>query len=227
MSKVNYIELPLISFRDGVLRDLLEQRFATSESTYYRKDIISSAWNLAYRYHCDIPHIRDVTSKAIQLFDQLKEMHQLGERYRLLLEIGAILHDIGKFIGLKSHYKNSYHMILSTHLIGVTVKELNIIANIAFYHHRLIPDECHQNLQKLNQKEKINLVKLIAIFKIANALDKSHLQKAKSFDLIISAESIYCQVEANQEPYLEEWAVNVNSEFFKDIFGIKIEFKLR
>lgn len=226
MSKANYIELPLISFRDGVLQDLLEKRFSISESTYYRKDIISSAWNLAYRYRCDIPHIRDVTSKAIQLFDQLKEMHQLGERDRLLLEIAAILHDIGKYISLESHSKNSYQAILSTSIIGVTVKELNTIANIVYYHHRLIPDESHSNLQEFNQEEKFSLVKLIAILKIANALDKSHLQKIKRFDLIFSDKSIICQAEANKEPYLEEWAFNISSKFFQDIFGIKLKFKL-
>ena len=100
LSKADFIRLPLISFRDGILQNLLEKRFPISGPTYYREDIISSAWYLAHRYCCDIAHIKDVNDKALKLFDQLKKIHGLGPRERLLLEIAAILHDTGKYIGL-------------------------------------------------------------------------------------------------------------------------------
>ena len=58
-------------------------------------------------------HVSHVAQLALQLFDGLRELHQLGERERLFLEAAGHLHDIGhKYDNVgEGHHKESARMI--------------------------------------------------------------------------------------------------------------------
>ena len=60
--------------------------------------ILTSAENMANRYLTSHSHRQVVTSLALHLFDQLKRLHHLGKRERLLLQITATVDDIGNYI---------------------------------------------------------------------------------------------------------------------------------
>ena len=53
------------------------------------------------KYRYDGEHAQTVRRLAGRIFDQLKTEHSLGPRDRLLLDVAAILHDIGLFVGLR------------------------------------------------------------------------------------------------------------------------------
>ena len=56
------------------------------------------------------PHGHHVAKLANRLFDDLKEEHGLGDRERLLLQVAALLHDVGVYVSLRAHHKHSQYL---------------------------------------------------------------------------------------------------------------------
>ena len=44
---------------------------------------------------------------AVRLFDELRAEHGLSDRHRLLLEVAALLHDVGNYVNLRGHHKHT------------------------------------------------------------------------------------------------------------------------
>ena len=58
----------------------------------------------------------------------------MGEHERLLLRATCILHDIGKYICMRSHSIYSYQLIMSTDIIGLSEADKEIVALASYYH---------------------------------------------------------------------------------------------
>src|SRR4051812_16643077 len=83
-----------------------------------------SVLGLARRCNWEQGHAEHVTDLCMQLFDQLKSLHGLGERERELIEYGAMLHDIGWHITGKGHHKHSMYLIQHGDLKGFDEEEV-------------------------------------------------------------------------------------------------------
>ena len=130
------------SIRAGILQDL-----APAEQGKRRKklvdQILSAARSLGRKYHYDESHAERVRELSVRLFDELKTEQRMTDTHRLYLEVAALLHDIGLFISSRSHHKHSYYLISSSELFGLRKRELELIANIARYHRRAMPQRSH------------------------------------------------------------------------------------
>ena len=60
----------------------------------------------------------------------------MSPRDRLLLEVAALLHDIGLFVSLRGHHKHSLYLLEASEIFGLTRDDMPIVANIARYHRR-------------------------------------------------------------------------------------------
>ena len=65
------------------------------------------------------------------------------QREREWLEYRGHSHDIGYLINPRQHHKHAYYLIKHSDLAGFTAEEIEIIANIARYHRRALPDSDH------------------------------------------------------------------------------------
>ena len=117
---------------------------------------------------------------AVQIYDGIKELHGFFQHERLLLEVAAILHDIGRLIRPSSHHKHSQYLIQNIELVGLTNSELKLICLIARYHAGLAPSEKHTGFQKLSPKNKTIVRNLAAILRVADALDREHKEHVHS-----------------------------------------------
>ena len=91
------------------------------------------------KYQFDEKHACLTAKLAARLFEQSKPLHNLNGSNLLLLEIGALLHDIGHFINTVDHDKHGYYLLSDNHLIGLTLREQNIVANLVRYHRKQSP----------------------------------------------------------------------------------------
>ena len=66
-----------------------------------------SSRKVAEKYQQDTKHSEQVKRIALKIFDDLKELHCLGQTERCWLECGAILHDIGLSMDTSNHNKKS------------------------------------------------------------------------------------------------------------------------
>ncbi|MBN1974634.1 MAG: HD domain-containing protein [Sedimentisphaerales bacterium] len=118
----------------------------------------------------DEKHALNVTSIAMKLFDELQDLHHMGNTEKIWLEIASMLHDAGKFQNREIHHKLARDIIIDLSAIPFGKKEKIIIGLIARYHKSCIPDENHKYYRELDTESKEYVSKLAAILRIADGL---------------------------------------------------------
>ncbi|MFZ7102349.1 MAG: HD domain-containing protein [Peptococcaceae bacterium] len=221
------IYAPLVSLRDGIVCDIADKIYDTQRSKDFVEDVVSSARFIAQKYKYDQNHSEDVEKKSLLMFDKLVKLHGLGFRERFLLKLATILHDTGKFLSFDRHADHSYSIIMASGLMGISDDELKIIANVAGYHSSAVPRTSHQNFQKLKGNDKIIVAKLVAIIRMADALDRSHRQKIFNLRLELKETELIVKGEAQDNILLEEWTFETKSEFFQEVFGVRPILKIK
>lgn len=189
----------------------------------FEKSSIASAEYIAEEFNYSKPHTDTVKNFSLEIFDNLKKLHGFSRRERLYLEIAAIMHDIGKSFNSKSHQISSANMILDSYIIGIDKQELAIIANIARYHSIEVPMTEHATYAALSVPNRIIVSKLSAIIRLADALDRSHMQKIKNISLRLKDNTLTIKTKCNKDIMLEKWTFNKKANFFEEVFGIKCD----
>ncbi|MCX7971481.1 MAG: HD domain-containing protein, partial [Negativicutes bacterium] len=154
------------------------------------------------------------------IFDRIRRVHGLGKRDRLLLRLAAILHDIGMYISLRSHYFHTYRLIISGDIIGLSNLEKEIVANLACYVSKQ-PRPEDEPFASLDKKEQVRVGKLAAILRIADSIDRSHRHKVEMCDVQLKGEEMYLHCQAREDMTLEEWTFEDKADFFIEVFGVR------
>jgi exopolyphosphatase/guanosine-5'-triphosphate,3'-diphosphate pyrophosphatase len=209
------------SIRAGILQDLApaEQGKRLIRLTH---QILSAARSLGRKYQYDERHAERVRELACLLFDELKTEQRMTDTHRLYLEVAALLHDIGLFVSSRGHHKHSYYLIYSSELFGLRQRELEIIANVARYHRRALPQRSHTPFISLERDERMIVSKLASILRVANALDKEHLQKVTDLKVVREGDQIVLIAQNVSDLTMERAALASRSDFFTEIFGKKV-----
>jgi CHAD domain-containing protein len=124
----------------------------------------------------DFSHAQRVVHLAVQLFDGLADAGLLGagphHDSRIVLEAAALLHDVGRAKGDKSHHKDSFNLIQGMAVpTGWTPRELALAAVVARYHRGALPRLRSQEMQKLDLPDRKVAVQLSGVLRLANRLD--------------------------------------------------------
>jgi exopolyphosphatase / guanosine-5'-triphosphate,3'-diphosphate pyrophosphatase len=209
------------SIRTGILQDLMpagqEQKIKN-----LAHQILSAARGLGRKYQCDERHSERVRELATQIFDELRVEQRMNDTHRLYLEVAALLHDIGLFVSPRAHHKHSHYLISSSDLFGLRQRELDIIANVARYHRRALPQRSHLPFLSLTRDERMLVSKLAAILRVANALDKEHLQKVSEVKVMRERDLIVLQAQSASDLSMEKSALAGRADLFAEVFGKKI-----
>ncbi|RPH37404.1 Ppx/GppA family phosphatase, partial [bacterium] len=89
---VKEVVIPHVGLKDGLLIDMIQELFG--EKRPLRRDqVLGSAIQLGRKYMFDEQHGTTVARYAARLFDETRQLHNLGMEFRLLLEVAALLHD--------------------------------------------------------------------------------------------------------------------------------------
>jgi exopolyphosphatase/guanosine-5'-triphosphate,3'-diphosphate pyrophosphatase len=221
MTKVEGIQVPKLSLRQGILYNLADEKLNISGKKESINDIISSVWYIGEKYQIDIKHAIFVEKFSLEIFDSIKRLHKLGERERLYLQVAAIIHDVGGFISANDHNFHSYNIIRSQSIIGFSDIELEIIASVARYHSEDIPIAANESYRYLSDPDKMVVSTLAAILKISEALDISHIQKIKEMKLVVTRDSLFFNLKYEEDIILEEWNFSKHVDFFEEVIGVK------
>lgn len=213
--------VPGVSIREGVL--LAEAGGQSAEiAAELHNQVLASTLNLGRRYHIDEKHVQWVSATALFLFDRLQDSHGLGQRERLLLEVASLLHDIGSFIRPNSHHKHSEYIVKNSEIFGLQRDELIIIANIVRYHRKSGPMPSHISYMSLVREDRVLVLKLAAILRVADALDKSHTQRLRVLDIESRGDNLVLHSDAEYDLSLERMSLKNKGDLFEDVFGQRV-----
>nr|WP_243685956.1 HD domain-containing protein [Lentilactobacillus rapi] len=219
-----------IGFSNSSVVDGLVNSEAVREG-YSKLDFVPQtiimANNLAIHYGVEPVHQQLVTKFALHLFDQLKPLHKLGNRERVLLQVASILHDVGNYIGIHEHYLHSEYIIQHSDIIGLSDIERRTIAAIARYHSSTTPSEDLSHFQHISAENRRLISKLAAILRLADALDDDRQQKIKKISVSVRAPKVIITVYSNSNLAYENWIFNSKSQFFTEAYGFKAILKQR
>ena len=211
---------PGVSVSEGMAFNHCYSRKWLTATHDFENDIISAAWAIAKRYDSYQPHLKALYKLSGEIFDAMKKYHGLGKRQRVLMQCIAILHDCGKYISLSEASSCSYTIIMSSEILGLTHKERELVATTVEFNRK--PVEPYDNLSdKFTQEEYVTILKLLAILKVANALDRSHKQKIKNVSMKVKDRELVISIEANSSLALEKGLFKKNADYFEEIFSIK------
>jgi exopolyphosphatase/guanosine-5'-triphosphate,3'-diphosphate pyrophosphatase len=206
------------SLRTGVLLDLAAPGGRLS-ATDFEHQVLASAEAVGHRYRFDRAHGRHVAMLAMRLFDECQDDHGLSARERLLLQVAALLHDIGIYVSLRAHHKHSQYLLAALQIFGLSDDETAIVSNIARYHRRGTPQRSHLPYAALDRRDRLIVNKLAAILRIANALDAEHLQKVKGVRLLRSDATWILEVDGEGDLTMEQLAATARADMFIETFG--------
>ncbi len=215
------IIVPNVSIREGFLIALSSGMGSELQEEFYSQ-VIASAISLGRKYRFDEAHASHVANLALKLFDAMTAEHGLDRRARLLLEVAAILHDIGMFIRAAGHQKHSQYLVANSEIFGLHRDDLDIVANTVRYHRRKGPSSNDIAYIALQREDRIVVLKLAAILRVADALDRGHARKVMELNLERRGDGFILRTVDRQDVTMERLALNEKADMFQDVFGLKV-----
>ncbi|MEI6084371.1 MAG: HD domain-containing protein [Verrucomicrobiota bacterium] len=168
----------------------------------------------------DIAHCRQVRDLALLLFDQLRPLHGLGADERDVLNAAALLHDIGWTVSGSKHHKHSYRLIHESKrsLTGFAPNQVELIANVARYHRKALPSLKHEAFAALTVNEQEIVCRLAGLLRVADGLDRPHLQLVRVLECQTEPGRIHIRVHAQAELAAHLEGANRKRDLFESVF---------
>lgn len=211
---------PATTTRTALLSELI--RKATAGSDPFRPDILAAVDGIGHKYGFDVDHARNVAGNALKIYEKLKRYYDFPARGDLMLEIAALLHDVGRFVDARQHHKHSWYLVSNAQIPGLGADEQRIVAAVARYHRKSGPKSSHPEYVSLAAEEKVAVLKLAAILRVADALDRTHHRRFQHLKLRLRGEELLILAPEAAEARLEQLYLEVKSDLFHEVFGLKI-----
>lgn len=220
LTGVKSIIVPETSIREGLLLSLMAPGVELENE--FNAQIIAGGMNLLKKYQGDESHAKSVHDISLKIFDSLKNELGLDNRARVLLELSALLHDIGMFISAENHNFHSRYIIMNSELFGLSSQDKNIVALVAAYHKGSRMPQEDSEIQLLPRNQRLIILKLTAILRVADALDRSHKQKFSDLRIYFTKDTVNFRVRKQTSLSLEKLALQEKGGLFENVFGYKI-----
>jgi exopolyphosphatase/guanosine-5'-triphosphate,3'-diphosphate pyrophosphatase len=171
------LHAPGIGVREGLLIELAEtarEEQAKAEGAH-DKALLTAARSFANRVDHDTTHGEHVRKLARALFQQLRDVHQIPDDRGVLLEVAALLHDVGEVVNQRGHHKHSEYMIRWGRIPGLDDTGREMVALMARCHRKdAARAKAIINESALPKELRLQLRKLTAILRVADSLDSEH-----------------------------------------------------
>ena len=214
------IMIPGVSVPEGIAyRYAYEERILKAPHDF-DEDVLSASWAIARRYDSFIPHLKALQSISLQIFDMVKKIHHLNNRDRLLMQVVCILHDCGKYISISEASQCTYTIIMASEILGLTHKERLMVAYVCSTNRG--KEMAYEDMaSEFHPEDYMKYLKLLAILRVANAMDKSHKQKFNKINMSLKDDILSIAIETKDSMELERGMFDSKAKFFEDVFAIR------
>ena len=163
---------------------------------------------------------------SLQLFDQLQPIHHLPADARVVLEAGALLHDIGHSVSHKGHHKHGEYLTMNGDVPGLEGRNRALAAAVVRYHNRKAePAEHHISYGSLNNNDRRLARKLASMVRIAEGLDHSHRERIQRIRATFQNNAVGLQLEARGDASEDVRDANRSAELFEKEFHTRLFFR--
>ena len=223
--EVDELLAPCVGVREGILRELRDQQLTGRGAVSTHASLVGGFRMLAQRLGHDIAHGEDVRRMALRLFDGLAALHRLPPQARKVLELAALVHDIGEVIDRKAHHRHSEYIVLHGRVPGLTSPLREQVAALSRAHRKSWPEAPkHGAYAKLSKEDRLVVDRLVPILRIADALDTNHRDEVRGISLKREGDGWVIVVHATRELHMKPLARR-NADFLKG-YGVPVSMAL-
>ncbi len=209
---------PLISTRDALIADMFRE-----EPDPFDDDIIASTIAIGEKFRFERCHAESVVRNSIKIFNCIQKTFGLSNRLRILLRVAALLHDVGRFVDTRKHHKHSHYLVSNMHLPGISEREMQVIAVAVRYHRKAIPSTSHPEYTSLYPNDKVQVCQLAAILRVADALDRAHMDKFAKMNVSRREDTLLVRAPLLSDLALEKLYLKKKSNLFREVYGLNVK----
>jgi exopolyphosphatase/guanosine-5'-triphosphate,3'-diphosphate pyrophosphatase len=217
--KLGEVHIPASEYEQGLLHDLLVSRQLTGA---FAEEVLRSARILAERYQSDPRHGEHVGNLCTRFFRELADLHQLTDHDFLLLQVAAILHEVGTYVSPRAHHKHSEYLILNSEVFGLDRMDVAIVALVARYHRHSCPLLDHPGYAALSVDDRIRVSKLAALLRVADALERTHAQRVSQIEIRREPGKLRLRLPGLADAAVERLAMASKADLFEQVFGLSV-----
>ncbi len=222
--KLPGFRVPCVGIREGVLLDLAEDSALVPGGEPHA---VAMARAFAARMGHNTAHGEQVRRIAASLFTQLKLLHELPEDMGVVLQLAALLHDIGEVVHRRSHHKHSEYLILNGRIPGLDSPHREMVAAISRGHRKSFPDKKHESFASLKTNQQKAVAKLTSLLRVADAMDTDHRQRIVALGTEIHPDKVMLRVSVAKEDGQTLPTGDLRkTEEFEEIFGRRLEYSV-
>lgn len=206
------------TMRDGLIAETMG---GGKFSQKIREHVMRAALELGRKYHFHEGHARYVAGISMQIFGALADEHRMDERFGFLLEVSALLHEIGYFVSNQSHHKHSMYLIRNSEIFGLGARDLLLVSLVARYHRRTAPKASHEAFGSLSMDDRIRVMQMAAILRLADAMDRTHSQRHRDLQFEKTPGRFTIFAEKSEDLALERISLREKGSLFEEVYGLK------
>jgi exopolyphosphatase / guanosine-5'-triphosphate,3'-diphosphate pyrophosphatase len=220
---------PGVGIREAVLLELAEtarEERAKAEGAH-DKALLTAARAFANRVDHDTTHGEHVRQLARALFHQLGDVHGVPDDRGVVLEVAALLHDVGEVVNVRGHHKHSEYMIRWGRIPGLDPESREMVALLARTH-RKDATRAKQiiNDSTLSKEQRGQLRKLSGLLRIADALDTEHRSRVEQVVCTRMGDAIMLDLVVRDGPSRDDGQLLRKSDLLGEELGLAIKITL-
>jgi exopolyphosphatase/guanosine-5'-triphosphate,3'-diphosphate pyrophosphatase len=210
-----------LGLRDGILEQMLGD---VDVRTTAHRTMEAERWEgvleVCRRYGFDPRTVEPERQHAVQLFDQLKALHELPEEYRLWLQAAAMMQEVGKFMNHQGHHRHTQYIIANSEIFGFSPQQRTIVAAIARYLGKSRPEPMDRPMRAVPLEEHAHVERAVVLLRMAQALNQDRATAAVKMRARVYPKRVVLEllpVRGGAE--LEQWALKKEAAYFREVFG--------
>jgi exopolyphosphatase/guanosine-5'-triphosphate,3'-diphosphate pyrophosphatase len=126
------------------------------------------------------------------------------------------------FIRGSRHHRHGQDIVVNSEIFGLRQEDLDIIGNVIRYHREEIPSFTDFDYIALQREERVLVLKMASLLRVADALDRGHSQKIRKISVEKNAETVIIRTGESFDHSLEQIGIEEKADLFQDVFGYKV-----
>ena len=210
-----------LGLRDGILAQMLAEQDARAP---FHREFEHERWlsvlATAKRYGVDPRQAEPIRVHTLQLFRELKPLHDLPPEYEGWLAAAAVLRDTGKFVNHQGHHRHTQYIISSSEMYGFTQLQRTIVSALARYLGKSRPQPGDRALRNIPADQHKNVQRAVLLLRLAVALNQDRASDVLRFAARVYPKRVYLEVQQGRTgAELELWSLRKEADYFREVFG--------
>jgi exopolyphosphatase/guanosine-5'-triphosphate,3'-diphosphate pyrophosphatase len=174
-----------------------------------------------------IEHERRVCEIACMLFDLTQSKHKLNGPEKRLLELAAVLHDVGRKVDVKRHPSVGAKMILADDWLPLNESDRRCAAYLTRYHRGAVPEVGFDEILAASENRR-RMRLLLSILRAADALDGRQLNAPRLvFAMMGKKLSVTVYLEDDSPKARRFFKRRKKFRLFEELMNLKVEVEIR